>query len=130
MIRVRVDGQDERLKPGMTARVRLALDRRDDVVRIPRGALFTDTTGASVVFPRESWPQPRRVRTGLLEPRWVEALEGVREGDALSSTAPPEAGVVPWGARPGAPATERDTVAAEPVPGARDETTRGRRSRP
>ena len=93
---VRVDGTDERLKPGMTAKVRLALDHRDDVLRIPRGALFTSADGSTVVFPSADWPEPRAVRAGLASSRWVEALDGVQLDDALSLEAPAGSGAVSW----------------------------------
>ena len=109
-----VQNLDEKLRPGMTATATLAGSRRDDVVRIPNGALsfrpppdVLDAVGQSADVPpslqaasadgarmRIVWQYedrrftPVSVRTGLTDDRWTElAGGGLRPGDAVVTSA-------------------------------------------
>ena len=94
--RVRIDGQDEWLKPGMTARLRVQITAAEDVLRIPRAALAHDAKGRAVVFPRSQWPKPRVVSVGRIHPLWAEALEGVSEDEELVPASEVSADFLPF----------------------------------
>ncbi|MBI1736792.1 MAG: efflux RND transporter periplasmic adaptor subunit [Candidatus Rokubacteria bacterium] len=72
------------LMPGMTANVRIEIERKQDVLRVPSAALRfrppgdTDTTGASRVFvpAKDGTPRPVRIVVGLTDGASCEVLEG------------------------------------------------------
>jgi HlyD family secretion protein len=108
-----VDNPDERLRPGMTATVSLAGQRRDNVVRLPSGALSfrpspdleatgrvtaadaaTDPQQSGDSKPRTVWRYeagrfvPVAVRTGLADQLWTELLSGsLKPGDSVVTNA-------------------------------------------
>ena len=69
-----------RVKPGMFARVNIVVDRRADVLRIPRAALVDADGGQSVFIVRDAVAVQQPVRTGLTNGGWVEVTEGL-DGD-------------------------------------------------
>ena len=77
-----VDNRGGRLVPGMAASVRLVLEQREDVVALPRTALFNDGSmriavldGTTVRF--------RPVELGLIGDRTVEVVSGVQSGEKV-----------------------------------------------
>jgi len=85
--RAELAGSDPRLRPGMTAVVEIDLGMRPDVVQVPLGAVF-ERDGASVVYPRATWPEPRPVKLGPRTPLLAAALDGVAAGERLVTAAP------------------------------------------
>ena len=79
-VAVTLHGSDPRLRPGMTARAEIVVDRRDDVLRVPRAALARDD-GRPVVVDAGGRIVP--VTPGLRTPFWVELLEGPPVGTEL-----------------------------------------------
>jgi HlyD family secretion protein len=75
------------IRPEMTARVDFALERRADVVTVPRSALRRED-GATFVAVRtaDGW-RKAPVRVGLATPQHVEILAGLEEGTAILSQA-------------------------------------------
>jgi membrane fusion protein (multidrug efflux system) len=69
-----------RVKPGMFARVNIVVDRRADVLRIPRAALVDADGGQSVFIVEDAVAVQQPVRTGLTNGGWVEVTEGL-DGD-------------------------------------------------
>ncbi len=86
-IYVDIHGTDRRLKPGMTARVRIRLKEYDDVLSIPLGTVFEED-GQPVVF-KGSGRERAFVEIGERNDASVIIKEGLREGDRVSWT-PPE----------------------------------------
>jgi len=78
-----IDARGLVLRPEMTVHVDLPLARRDDVVAIPRGALF-DEGGRRWVMAREGgeWTE-RTVVTGLTTAQEVEIMSGLGAGDVV-----------------------------------------------
>jgi len=78
-----VDAHDLQLRPEMTVHVDLPLARRDDVVALPRGALF-DEGGRQWVVAREGdgWSE-REVVTGMATSQQVEIVSGLTVGDVV-----------------------------------------------
>lgn len=67
------------LKPGMTARVILSLDSKDDVLAIPRDALLD----SYLFVVKDSIAERRDVEVGLIGDRYVEILSGVEQGEQI-----------------------------------------------
>ncbi len=122
---VAVDNDSLQLRPGMTATVSIETTRRDDVLRVPAAAVrfrpeplptAAARAGAEgqggagrgkrlyVPGPR-GWPEPRDVKLGLSDGRFVEVVEGIREGETvITGLRDPTQAAAP-GARPSANAT-------------------------
>jgi cobalt-zinc-cadmium efflux system membrane fusion protein len=83
-VRVEVDNSACLLKPGMLARVFLAVETRNDAFAVPREALCTyeDSPVVFVDCGRGRY-QMRPVRVGLRSCGAVEILDGVREGEPV-----------------------------------------------
>lgn len=106
------DGADLALKPGISAKAEIFVERREDVVHVP----------LQCVFPREgrSWcwvlgpdgePLPREVTTGPANDRYVEVASGLEPGERVLLYNP---------ALPGGPAAgeaDRQTAPEEGAPG-------------
>jgi len=83
-VEVRVKNADHRLKPGMFGRLRLLVDRRDQVAVVPDAALLRD--GAKVyvyVVDSDSRARRRAVRLGLSEGPRHEVVAGVDVGELV-----------------------------------------------
>lgn len=83
-VEVHVPNREGLLRPGMFAHVRIRLGRRrtltvpyDALVRFPGSGVYY----AFVVNGGRA--ERRRLRVGLIEGRWAEVLEGVREGELV-----------------------------------------------
>lgn len=83
-VMVSLDGSDPRLRPGMSARAEIVVDRREDVLRVPRKALARNSEGPVVVLEDGT---VRAVDVGLVTPLWVELRDGPAEGTALGRPA-------------------------------------------
>lgn len=79
---------DDRLRPGMSARVEFELDRADDVVRVPTDAVFQRGDRRVVYRRRGGAIAERQVSLGLANETHVEVRAGVAEGDELLLDAP------------------------------------------
>jgi len=77
---------DHRLSPGLFARARLGVARRENVLMVPEEAVLQRADGA-VVFRvvGEDRVERRKVRTGGIREGWVEIREGLGVGDAIVS---------------------------------------------
>lgn len=74
-----------RMVPGMTASVRLIVERRERVVAVPLGALFaTDRTRVVVIDGTTA--RMRAVQIGLVGDEWAEVISGVNPGDRVATT--------------------------------------------
>lgn len=78
---------DPRLRPGMSAVVEIELGRVSDALLVPRTAIF-ERGGETVVYPRQSWPQPQAVQLGAVTPMSAVVLAGVAAGMALVTSLP------------------------------------------
>ena len=83
-----IDGTDPKLKPGITARVRIVLETLEDVLYVPVGIVF-EMEGQTVVFP-EGKQKPYAVYLGPRNDGFVVIESGVKPGMKLSYTNPAE----------------------------------------
>lgn len=91
-VEVEIAKPDPRMKPGMSAKCRIIVERRQNVLRLPREALqFVDASLAKVsVVHREvvngktvDKNETRTVKTGLRGDAFVEIVEGLKEGEKV-----------------------------------------------
>lgn len=91
-VEVEIDKPDLRMKPGMSAKCRIIVERRQNVLRLPKEALqFMDASTAQVsVVHREvangktvDNNETRTVKTGLRGDAFVEILGGLKEGEKV-----------------------------------------------
>jgi membrane fusion protein (multidrug efflux system) len=112
-----LDNADGRLRPGMFARVQLALGEADEVVRIPVTAVLTATYGDSVFVVTEQVDEETGEKTLVAKQRFIRT--GRSEGDfvAVVDGLAPGENVVSAGAfklRSGTPVAIDNTLAPEP----------------
>ena len=75
---------DERIRPGMTADVRVIFAERKDVLVVPVEAVFDDEKGEKYVnLITEEGVEERTVKTGISDGISIEIIEGLNEGDKL-----------------------------------------------
>jgi len=93
----KLEGQDPLLRPGMSARVDVELERMDESVLVPLEAVF-EHEGRSVVYPAASWPEPLQLTEGAFNQRFLAAKTdgALTAGTELIAVAP-HAGARPWG---------------------------------
>ncbi len=91
-VEVEIARPDPRMKPGMSAKCRIIVERRQNVLRLPREALeFVDASTARVaVVHREmvngkpvDRNETRTVKIGLRGDAFVEVVEGLKEGEKV-----------------------------------------------
>jgi len=79
-----------RLRPEMTASVTIFLDRRQDVLAVPSKAVQREQ-GRTIAYVLEGGqPEPREIKVGWRDGRWIEIVSGLEAGDAVLVEPPPE----------------------------------------
>lgn len=75
---------DQRLRPGMSANARIAVERQADAVLLPSQALF-QKRGRTVVYVRSGWGfEERIVDIARRTPRQVAVARGVKPGERVA----------------------------------------------
>ena len=82
-VQIRTANPDHRLKPGMFARIRLRLRRRENVPIVPDAALLHHGEEVCAYVVNGSKARRRVLRLGLAEGERHEVLEGLRPGDLV-----------------------------------------------
>jgi multidrug efflux pump subunit AcrA (membrane-fusion protein) len=83
-VEIMLSNSQHKLVPGMTASVRLVVERREHVVAVPASALFaTDKTRAVVV--EGATARFRTIQTGLAGDDMVEIVSGIQPGDKVAT---------------------------------------------
>ena len=91
-ITVEIDGRDDRLRPGMTATIEIAVERRERAVFVPVQAVF-DRDGKRVVYVKEMGGfRERAVVTGSVNRDFAVIDKGVKPGDRVALSDPNLAG--------------------------------------
>jgi len=86
-----VDDADARLKPGMTAAIRVAVDRVADALVIPAGAVSLVDGRPTVYRLRKSRFEPVVVTIARRGREQVAVASGIAAGDRLAAAKPPAA---------------------------------------
>ena len=74
------------LRQNQRVSVRLVLDRRENVLKVPRGPFFESGGGRKVYVLEDGLATLRDIRTGAMSVGEVEVLEGLAEGDQILLT--------------------------------------------
>lgn len=90
-VQVTLHKADERLRTGMTARVKAVLDKRIEVLKMPLAALYEEK-GLELVYLDQENDKPKQVfvKTGLRTETDVEILEGLKEDLKVHTEKPVE----------------------------------------
>jgi hypothetical protein len=80
---VTIDEAPPGLRPGLTAEVRILVERQNDVLMLPVLAVFQHGRKFYCIVPTEQGLQPREVKLGSSNDKVVIILEGVKEGDKV-----------------------------------------------
>ncbi len=84
-VEIMLPNSQHQLVPGMTASVRLVIERREHAVTVPLGALFaTDRTRAIVVDGTTA--RARAIQVGLVGDERAEIVSGISIGDKVATT--------------------------------------------
>jgi membrane fusion protein (multidrug efflux system) len=79
-----IPNADFRLKPGMFARIKILVDKRENVLLIPRDALIRENSSNYVfVVKDDNKVYRRKIETGLNENNTFEVVSGVSEGELV-----------------------------------------------
>ena len=80
---VKIDGQQEALKPGMTAEVEILIAHLQDVLAVPVSCVMEQRGGYYCWVYENGAPQRREVKLGLTNDQFVEIKQGINEGDRV-----------------------------------------------
>jgi RND family efflux transporter MFP subunit len=88
-VTARLERSDERLRPGMTVRVEVLVDRVEGALLVPLPAVFSRPGGSFCYVERRlgGWGE-REVKTGLAGAERIQVLEGLSEGERVSLAVP------------------------------------------
>lgn len=79
----KLDDTDRRLIPGMNCRIEIPLEKIEDVLMVPKGAVF-DREGKKVCYVKKGdTHEIREVRVGKTDGKNIIIREGVREGEQV-----------------------------------------------
>lgn len=80
---VTIEGEDQRLRPGMTASCQIITDRLTDVLYVPLESVF-EKDGQTICYVLASDPEPRPVKVGPKNSDYIVVEEGLQEGDKVT----------------------------------------------
>ncbi len=94
-VKIALEGDDERIKPGMTVNADIVSDSRDSVLRVPSSAVKSNPRGSYVLVFANEYPTSREgvvtdeeptqvmVETGIADTESVEIISGLSEGQQI-----------------------------------------------
>jgi len=82
-VEVMVENSNYQLKPGMFARVNIAIEKRENTLSVPIDALVKEGSKTYVFVAENSVARKRRVTTGIREKDWIEVIEGLKENERV-----------------------------------------------
>lgn len=80
---ISLESFDERIRPGMTAKVTIATASKSDVVTIPNQYLRFDDGQTIVYIPARKQPERRVVQIGLKNGQFSEVVDGLEAGEII-----------------------------------------------
>ncbi len=85
-IEIELEDVDKKIMPGMTAEITIQGDSKQDIIKIPIRALFSNDKGEDVVYiaENEKITETRVVQTGINNFREVEIVSGLQENEEIS----------------------------------------------
>lgn len=91
LVKSDLDRSEPRLRPGMTARIDLLLDKRTGVVKAPLGGVFEEMGRAKAFVKTPSGVEERELTLGLRSEQDAEVLEGLQVGETILLEKPEDA---------------------------------------
>lgn len=88
---VAIDGSHEWLKPGMSAKVEILVNRLENVLYVPVQAVLPAERGHICYVLKGRKPEPRPVEIGESNDEFIEIKNGLREGELVLLRPPPAA---------------------------------------
>lgn len=85
-VEVILDNPGHRLRPGMFARARIEIERRDEALVLPREGFITVGGRHYAYVAEEGKARRREIETGLVEGEKFEVRSGLREGERVIVT--------------------------------------------
>jgi len=82
-IKISLDTQDERVKPGMSVSANIITDIKQDVLYVPNSAIKTRGENTYVQTLVGGSPQDHTVQTGLVNDTYTEVSGDIQEGDTV-----------------------------------------------
>ncbi len=80
---IKIDGEHDWLRPGMSAEVEILVQRLQDIVYVPLQAVSYFDDRRVVYLPRAGEPQMREVETGTFSDSFIEITSGLRAGEEV-----------------------------------------------
>ncbi len=87
-VTIMIDGEDIRLRPGMTARASILTDQVKNVLALPRQAVFEHRNGAYCYKYEGGWFKKTVIGTGRHNEDYIEIISGLNEADKISLVKP------------------------------------------
>lgn len=87
-VNIRIASDNKRIKPAMTTNNEIIISREENVLVIPRPALFTEETKQYVYLKELGGVSIRYVECGSQSEKFVVIKKGLREGDKILLTKP------------------------------------------
>ena len=86
---VLVNEEDERLRPGMTARVEIECGKVEDALCVPIYAVFNEESKCYCYVDMQSSYEKREVSVGAQSQDWAQVLKGLSDGERVALSRPP-----------------------------------------
>lgn len=100
-VRILLKNADKRIRPGMTANIKIPVASADDVVAIPLAAVFTDRDPVTYSVERyayvrngENW-EHRPIKIGVSDFFFAEVQDGLKPGEVVALEQPKDAAKPP-----------------------------------
>jgi len=117
-VEITIEEEDERLKPGMTAKVEILVGDAEDVLYVPVDAVVEQEGAQISLVSAEGKLEPRQVVTGVSNADFVQIKEGLGEGELIALTPNiQEAAGVAESSGEKKPPDEMEAVKGSPKPG-------------
>jgi len=82
-VEIAADNEEMLLKPGMFARVRIALEKREGVLAIPVDALLKEGSSTYVFVAKDSTAVKKKIETGIRQGAMIEVTKGLKENELV-----------------------------------------------
>jgi HlyD family secretion protein len=86
---VTVKEKDQRLRPGMTARVEIECAKVENALSIPINAVFNDKGKSYCYVEAQNIYEKREISIGAQSEDWAQVLAGLKEGESVALSKPP-----------------------------------------
>jgi HlyD family secretion protein len=115
---IKIDGEHDWIRPGMTAKVEILVNHLADVVYVPIQAVSPRADQKVCYVADGGRPQPREVEVGEFNDEFIEIKKGLREGERVCLRTPEGAESEIAGGQKKIPATTEPSPSQNEVPSA------------